>query len=142
VTAADARSVLLLLNGDIRHSRDAGLSSGEVASLALRSWGLDERFIAGRLKTHPCSVRAMLEAGRGKLIKWHRQQARAVLAPCENRRVQERPTYEDPRTGEQVELRSTQSAEDEKARIHPDVRPTARQLTAKVERALRVVTEG
>ena len=137
----EARALLIRLDGRVRHGWAAGLTRKEEIAVRLKAGGGRDGLIGYAIGSRTQLVPGVLSQAAKKLIGWHRQQAQDVLACCDNRPLRERATYEDPQTGERVEVRPMQSAEDEKVRIHPDVKPTARELTRRTEAALSVLLD-
>jgi DNA-binding CsgD family transcriptional regulator len=138
MTPDEARALLLRFDGRARHADRAGLSRAEEIALRLKAGGAQDRLIEAALGKSPGGVRDLLNAAATKLSAWHTDTVKDVLAVCDNKPVRERATFLNPH-GEEEELRETQNAEDEATRIHPDVKPTVRELTAPPLTALSVI---
>jgi len=137
MTADEARALLLRFDGRARHADRADLSRAEEIALRLKAGGAGDRLIAAALATTENGARGITGAAAAKLALWHVETAKDVLAVCDNKPVRERATFLNPH-GEEEELRETQNAEDEATRIHPDVKPTVRELSAPHHAALKV----
>jgi DNA-binding CsgD family transcriptional regulator len=138
MTPDEARALLLRFDGRARHADRAGLSRAEEIALRLKAGGALDRLIEVALGKSPGGVRDLLNAAATKLSAWHMETAKDVVAVCDNKPIRERATFLNPQ-GEEEELRQAANAEDEKSRIHPDVKPTARELTAPHREALSVI---
>ena len=138
VTPSQARALLVTFAGRIRHAGDAGLTADEQTALELRCAGAPDRRIARAVRLPAAAARRLLEGAAAKISGYHFERAKEVLAVCDNKSLAEPRMIEDA-AGNPQELKLTGGAEDEKLRIHPDVKPTPGDLSAPVDDALAAI---